>query len=90
MFLYLKCQVEAFAWEKWGSPEQLDQEFEKRTILKKEQKDKKFKQKIQQLRKKTRTENRVIRTQHVHQFVDSSLNTQICNDCGLVIEMEEF
>ncbi|KAJ3287636.1 hypothetical protein HK104_008502 [Borealophlyctis nickersoniae] len=46
MLLYLRKHVEAFAWEKWGSPEALDAEFEKREAEKKERKQKKFKTKL--------------------------------------------
>jgi DNA-repair protein complementing XP-A cells len=46
MFLYLRCQVEEFAWSKWGSPEALDAEFERREKEKKEKKEKKYKEKI--------------------------------------------
>ncbi|KAL4069450.1 XPA protein C-terminus-domain-containing protein [Scleroderma citrinum] len=30
MMLFLRCQVEDFAWKKWGSPEALDAEWERR------------------------------------------------------------
>ncbi|TPX62375.1 hypothetical protein PhCBS80983_g00500 [Powellomyces hirtus] len=46
MLLYLRSQVEKFAWEKWGGPEALDAEFERRESEKKERKDKKFKLKM--------------------------------------------
>lgn len=39
-------KVEAFAWEKWGSPEALDAEFERREAEKKERKERKFKAKL--------------------------------------------
>jgi len=42
--LYLRCQVEDFAWKKWGSlaPEALDAEWERRAEEKKKKKVKKF------------------------------------------------
>ena len=46
MLLYLRKQVEAFAWSKWGSPEALDAEFVRRDAAKQVQKDKKFKKKL--------------------------------------------
>ncbi|KAI9008323.1 XPA protein C-terminus-domain-containing protein, partial [Gaertneriomyces semiglobifer] len=55
MLLYVRQQVEAFAWEKWGGPQQLDDEFERREKEKKERKEKKFRAKLSELRKKTRT-----------------------------------
>ena len=46
MYLFLRCQVEAFAWSKWGSPEALDKEFERREQEKKDKKEKKYKEKM--------------------------------------------
>ena len=56
--LYLRCQVEdyAFSDRKWGSPEALDDEFIKRQAEKKERKEKKFKSKLEDLKKRTRVE----------------------------------
>ncbi|KAB8627235.1 hypothetical protein FH972_026068 [Carpinus fangiana] len=58
MFLYLRCQVEeyAFSAKKWGSPEALDAEFEKREKDKKKRKEDKFRQKLQELKKRTRVD----------------------------------
>ncbi|KND02942.1 DNA repair protein [Spizellomyces punctatus DAOM BR117] len=75
MLLYLRFQVEKFAWEKWGSPEALDREFESREREKKERKEKKFKSKLSELRKKTRTstwQRRADET-HVHKFGEPQL-----------------
>ena len=41
MMLFLRCQVEEFAWKKWGSPEALDVEFERREKERKKKKSKK-------------------------------------------------
>ena len=41
-----KQQVEAFAIEKWGSQEKMDEEFYRREQDKKERKDKKYKLKM--------------------------------------------
>ncbi|KZP32226.1 hypothetical protein FIBSPDRAFT_916452 [Athelia psychrophila] len=54
MMLFLRQQVEEFAWKKWGSPEALDEEYEKRAAEKKRQKNKKFEQSLKELRKRTR------------------------------------
>lgn len=56
--LYLRYQVESYAFspKKWGSPEALDAEFERREALRKRQKESKFKSKLLELRKKTRSE----------------------------------
>jgi DNA-repair protein complementing XP-A cells len=57
MMLFLRYQVEEYAFTtKWGSAEALDAEFEKREIEKKKRKEDKFKSKLQELKKKTRTE----------------------------------
>jgi DNA-repair protein complementing XP-A cells len=57
MMLFLRYQVEEYAFKtKWGSAEALDAEFEKREIDKKERKEKKFKLKLNDLKKKTRSE----------------------------------
>lgn len=58
MQLFLRLQVEAHAFSpaKWGSPEALDAEYEKRKIATKERKEKKFKNKLEDLKKRTRVE----------------------------------
>ncbi|CAK7233775.1 DNA repair protein rad14 [Sporothrix curviconia] len=57
MMLFLRCQVEEYAIKtKWGSAEALDAEFERREADKKRRKEAKFKEKLLQLKKKTRTE----------------------------------
>ncbi|TCD70085.1 hypothetical protein EIP91_005067 [Steccherinum ochraceum] len=54
MMLFLRYQVEEFAWKKWGSPEALDAEWEKRVAEKKKQKNKKFEEGLRELRRRTR------------------------------------
>ncbi len=57
MMLFLRYQVEDYAFkEKWGSAEALDAEFERRESEKKRRKETKFKEKLLDLKKKTRTE----------------------------------
>lgn len=58
MFLYLRCQVEeyAFSEKRWGSAQALDEEFERRQTEKKVRKEKKFKSKLADLKKRTRVE----------------------------------
>lgn len=58
MMLYLRCQVEAYAFSprKWGSPEALDQEFAKREADKKRRKEDKFRTKLLDLKRRTRVE----------------------------------
>ncbi|KAF2490154.1 DNA repair protein Rad14 [Lophium mytilinum] len=58
MQLFLRFQVEdyAFSPRKWGSPENLDAEFEKRQTVSKSRKEKKFNSKLADLKKRTRVE----------------------------------
>ncbi|KAI9669231.1 MAG: hypothetical protein M1817_004726 [Caeruleum heppii] len=58
MMLYLRYQVEEYAFSprKWGSPEALDEEFAKREEEKKRRKESKFREKLQDLKKRTRVE----------------------------------
>ncbi|PGH03599.1 DNA repair protein [Helicocarpus griseus UAMH5409] len=58
MMLYLRYQVEEYAFspKKWGSPEALDAEFEKREATKKRQREAKFKSKLHDLKKRTRVD----------------------------------
>lgn len=42
MMLFLRLQVEAYAFAKWDGEEGLDQEFERRETEKRERRDKKF------------------------------------------------
>lgn len=57
MMLFLRFQVEEYAIKtKWGTSEALDAEFERREADKKRRKEAKFKEKLLQLKKKTRTE----------------------------------
>jgi len=52
MMLYLRMQVEAFAWRKWGSPDALDAEYERRESEKKRKRGKKFEDGLKELRKR--------------------------------------
>ncbi|KAI2616230.1 DNA repair protein [Hypoxylon sp. NC1633] len=58
MMLFLRCQVEEYAFgdKKWGSAEALDAEFERRETEKKKRKEAKFKEKLLDLKKRTRTD----------------------------------
>lgn len=57
MMLFLRYQVEEYAVKtKWGSAEALDAEFEKREADKKRRKEAKFKEKLLDLKRKTRTD----------------------------------
>lgn len=58
MQLYLRCQVEAYAFSerKWGSEAGLDAEFVKREKDKKKRREDKFKGRLEDLKRKTRVE----------------------------------
>ncbi|KAL1305656.1 hypothetical protein AAFC00_007250 [Neodothiora populina] len=58
MMLYLRYQVEkyAFSEKKWGSSEALDAEFAKRQADTKARKEKKFKRKLNDLKRRTRVD----------------------------------
>ncbi|KAL7623682.1 DNA repair protein rad14 [Parahypoxylon ruwenzoriense] len=57
MMLFLRYQVEEYAFsKKWGSAEELDAEFERREAEKKKRKEAKFKEKLLDLKKRTRTD----------------------------------
>jgi DNA-repair protein complementing XP-A cells len=56
--LFLRYQIEeyAFSSQKWGSAEALDAEFQRREADKKRRKEAKFKEKLLDLKKRTRTD----------------------------------
>ncbi|TFK20166.1 hypothetical protein FA15DRAFT_689268 [Coprinopsis marcescibilis] len=70
MMLFIRYQVEEFAWNKWGSPEALDAEYERRVEEKKKQKNKKFEESLRNLRKRTKESlwQRRIDAEHVHSY----------------------
>jgi DNA-repair protein complementing XP-A cells len=92
MMLFLRYQVEAFAWKKWGSPEALDAEWERRTAEKRKKKNKKFEEGLRELRKRTREGvwQRRMDEQHQHDFGQLSGGKQVCKGCGFTVEVEEF
>ncbi|KAF8930584.1 hypothetical protein BGZ47_000482 [Haplosporangium gracile] len=102
MMLYLRYQVEEFAFKKWGGPEGLDKEFEKREREKEVRKEVKFKKELRDLRNKTRTsvwqDKRMQQRPKIHKhnfgtaLVDpeSGASVQTCVECGIQVECEEF
>jgi len=98
MMLFLRCQVEdyAFSARKWGSPEALDAEFEKREKEKREKKNKKFEKKLKELRKKTKTNvwHKREEERHEHTFEEEvrgdGETVQKCKECGVEVEVESF
>lgn len=100
MQLFLRFQVEGFAWKKWGSAEGLDKEWERRERVRLERKDKKYREKLKEMRKKTRAEEytrklrdgKSLGERHVHLWsaplsIGERMVKRRCTDCG--IETEE-
>ncbi|KAI8378210.1 XPA protein C-terminus-domain-containing protein [Choanephora cucurbitarum] len=97
MMLYVREMVEEYAFKKWGGAEGLDAEYERRVAQKQEKKEKKFKEKLADLRRRTLTTAKERKRQegpHKHEFGDvkgqGGATVQKCLTCGLVIESEEF
>ncbi|KAF5525894.1 DNA repair protein rad14 [Colletotrichum aenigma] len=96
MMLFLRFQVEEYAFNtKWGSAEKLDVEFEKREADKKRRKEAKFRDKLNDLKRKTRTE--AIRRQQATQaagagprkFGDSVGGGKHVHEWGRAVENED-
>lgn len=100
MQLYLKEQVRAFALDKWGSLEAIEEEAQRRADLQQSQKEKKFVASLQELRRKTKGVKRAQSSTtaskaHKHQFVESTDETtgdliRTCTECSLRIVSEEL
>ncbi|KIJ45550.1 hypothetical protein M422DRAFT_29676 [Sphaerobolus stellatus SS14] len=97
MMLYLRMHVEDFAWKKWGSPEALDAEWEKRENEKKKKRGKKFEEGLRDLRRRTKEtvwqRRRDAEHQHTYGLAeagDDGVGTQRCTECGFEIEVEEL
>ncbi|KAG0038373.1 hypothetical protein BGZ82_000331 [Podila clonocystis] len=102
MMLYLRFQVEDFAFKKWGGAEGLDAEFEKRERDKETRKEVKFKKELRDLRNKTRTsvwqDKKLAKRAKTHQHSygatlvdpDTGASVQTCVECGIQVECEEF
>ena len=95
--LFVRFQVEDFAFKKWGGPEALDAEYERRTAEAKKKKGKKFAQGLRELRRKTRESEWQMRRdeEHRHEFGvteyrEGGEGVQRCVDCGFEIEVEEL
>lgn len=99
MQLFVRYQVEEFAWKKWGGPEELDKEWERREEQKLKRKEKKYQEALREMRKKTRAEEytRKLRNgqglgeRHVHDWlapvhIGDNMIKKRCIDCGIEIE----
>ncbi|OBA22059.1 DNA repair protein [Metschnikowia bicuspidata var. bicuspidata NRRL YB-4993] len=103
MQLFLRLQVEEYAWKKWGSAEGLDAEWERREKARLDRREKRYQAKMREMRKKTRAEEytRKLRNgqglgdRHTHDWSaplavggNDRLVRRRCVDCG--IETEEI
>ena len=93
MKLFVRSQVELFAFEKWGSESGLDDEFEKRQDVKRNRKEAEQSKKIADMRKRTRTSMYLNKRQkderHVHSWVEDG-GLKRCDSCDIVLDEEEL
>lgn len=74
MQLFLRYQIEEYAFKKWGSSDNLDNEWLRREEMRKNRREKKFNNKLKEMRKKLRAEEltRNLRSQrdkkHIHDW----------------------
>ena len=75
MQLFVRCEVEAFAFKKWGGEEGLDKEWQRREEGKAHRREKKYEKKIKEMRLKTRAQEYTNRLRekkhgkaHIHHF----------------------
>jgi DNA-repair protein complementing XP-A cells len=98
MMLFLRLQVEEFAVKKWGSLEQLDAEYERRVAEKKRQKNRKFEESLQDLRRRTKEGVWQKRQDEEHKHVYGQPEATgipgtgklVCHTCGFTVEVEEI
>lgn len=102
MQLFLRYQIEEYAFKKWGGEEKLDKEWLRREAMRKARKEKKFNSKLSQMRRKLRAEEltRKFReakgSKHVHDWSapvqadndNPHVYKRRCMECGM--EVEEF
>lgn len=103
MQLFLRLQVEAFAWTKWGSSNGLDEEWERREQMRVKRRDKRYLDLLREMRKKTRAEEYTrklrdghsIGERHQHEWLapvsvkgDDKSILRRCLGCG--VETEEL
>lgn len=88
MNLYLEDQIVEFAVKKWGSMEEIRKTKEKRGKALEDRKIRKLKDRIKDLKRRTRVKGENVE-KHVHEFVVTLEGTSRCK-CGMVIEQEEL
>lgn len=97
MMLFLRSQVEAYAFSdaKWGSAENLDEEYQRRQDLKTKKRTQKFQQGLARLRRRTIRDNiwqSRRDAEHEHEWVAAPDGSamQACASCGQKIAVEEL
>eukprot|EP00732_Lithocolla_globosa_P003365 Lithocolla_globosa_v1_NODE_2660_length_1916_cov_15.614186.p1 type:complete len:228 gc:universal NODE_2660_length_1916_cov_15.614186:769-86(-) len=101
MKLHLTIQVERYAKEKWGSLENLDQEYEKRQQKEKvKRRGTTFDAQIKELKKQTVRDHKVtaqlVKQFHEHTFGEpeklkgEDMFKKTCTDCGFEVEFEQL
>lgn len=103
MILFLREEVEQYAFKKWGGHDKLDAEWVRREERKITIKEKKYQKQLKEMRKKTRAQEFTKKLQlkkfgksHVHEWVvvnideTTSCITKECKDCKQRIEEIEF
>lgn len=103
MILFLRDEVEQYAFKKWGSQEKLDSEWARREERKIIIKEKKYQKQLKEMRRKTRAQEFTKKLQlqkfgkeHKHIWcvvnVDEATSciTKECKECGKRIEEIEF
>lgn len=101
MQLFLRYQVEEFAFKKWGGEEGLDKEWQRREEMRVNRREKKFTNKLKEMRKRTRAEEytrklRLKSDSHVHEWsapvqkldAEQGMVSKRCIGCGM--EVEQF
>ncbi|QPG75658.1 hypothetical protein FOA43_003016 [Brettanomyces nanus] len=100
MQLFLRYQIEEYAFKKWGGVDNLDKEWLKREGMRKNRREKKFNTKLNQMRRKLRAQEitRKIRgdkgVRHQHDWSapvkvggdDPHLYKRRCMECGMEVE----
>ena len=91
MQLFVRQHVEAFAIEKWGSLEKMDEEFYTRETSKQARKEEKYTKNLNKLRGGIRTSEWTRKQDkvHTHHFEMKTATLSQC-ECGMTVEAEEF
>lgn len=103
MQLFLRFQIEAYAFKKWGSAEALDKEWLRREGMKKDRKEKRWNNKLKDMRMRLRAEE-ITRSlkkgdtrhaRHQHEWceavwVEGTTWKRRCTGCGMEVEEEHL